>query len=105
MVGINGLGGIPEPKSERTASSKTERTDASGSASKSSSGASSGDGVNISSEAQAAAEVGRIVALTRSQDDIRAEKVEAARERLLGGSYKDPEVVAKIAEKLLKFIA
>jgi flagellar biosynthesis anti-sigma factor FlgM len=101
MVGINGLGGIPEPKSERPANTKTERTDASASGSRASSGS---DDVSISSEAQAAAAVGRIVALTRSQDEIRAEKVEAAKQRLLAGSYRDPEVISKVAEKLLKFM-
>lgn len=105
MVGINGLGGIPEPKSERPANTKTDRTDAAANSSKAASGGGSQDDVSISLEARAAAEVGRIVALTRSQDDIRAEKVEAARERLLAGSYRDPEVVAKVAEKLLKFLA
>jgi anti-sigma28 factor (negative regulator of flagellin synthesis) len=103
MVGINGLGGIPEPKSERPANTKTERTDASASSSKYSLGSS--DDVNISLEAKAAAELGRIVALTRTQDEIRAEKVEAAKQRLLAGSYRDPEVISKVAEKLLKFMA
>jgi flagellar biosynthesis anti-sigma factor FlgM len=104
MVGISGLGGIPEPKSERPASNRTERTDASARASAHGKSASSDD-VAISSEAQAAAEVSRIVALSRSQEEIRAEKVQAARDRLLAGSYRDPEVVAQIAEKLLKYMA
>lgn len=105
MVGINGLGGIPEPKSERPASSKNERTEAASNSAKAASAAGSQDDVSISLEARAAAEVSRIVALTRSQDEIRAEKIQAARERLLAGSYRDPEVAAKVAEKLLKFFA
>jgi len=104
MVGISGLGGIPEPKSDGPAKARNEREAASDAKSASSSSASSGDGVKISSAAQAAAELSQIVAKSRIQPEIRAEKVAAARERIESGEYKNPEVVAKVAERLLKIL-
>ncbi|MBI1319219.1 MAG: hypothetical protein GC168_09780 [Candidatus Hydrogenedens sp.] len=104
MVGISGLGGIPEPKSEGPAKARNERESASEASEVSSGSASSGDGVKISSEAQAAAELSRIIAQSRIQPELRAEKVAAARERIESGAYKDPEVVAKVAERLLNIL-
>jgi len=103
MVGIQGLGGVPEPKSGGPAKARNERDGVvrDGSAT---SAASSGDDVSISSEARAAAEAGRLTALAKSQDDIRADRVEQAKQNIEKGLYKDPEVVAKVAEKLLKYL-
>jgi hypothetical protein len=36
--------------------------------------------------------------------DVRTERVEAARENLRRGDYKSPEVVAKVAEKISKYL-
>jgi len=105
MVGIQGLGGIPEPKSDGPAKTRNEREAASGAQDVSrDSGGSSGDGVKISSAAQAAAQVARVIELTRAEAEIRAEKVAAARERIESGEYKKPEVVAQVAERILKIL-
>lgn len=106
MVGIQGLGGVPDPKPGGPAKARNDRensTDASQRAGDASAALSS-DGVEISSEARAAAEVVRIIEATKTDSDIRTDKVEAARERLAQGSYKDPEVVAQLADKLLKYL-
>jgi len=51
-----------------------------------------------------AAEVARLVQTSNTQSDIRAERVEAARARLEQGSYRDPEVVSQVADKILKYL-
>ncbi len=104
MVGIQGLNGIPEPKSERPAKVRSERENASRGTTSTSGGVQAKDDVNISTEAKAAAEVGQLVQVAKSQSEIRAERVAAAKERIERGDYKDPEVVAKVAQRLLKFL-
>lgn len=105
MVGIQGLGGVPEPKSEGPGRVRRDRdADEAREASASGSNAPSQDGVSISDAAKQAAEVARVVQLSKSSSDIRAERVEAAREKLERGDYKNPEVVAQVAERLLKFL-
>lgn len=104
MVAIQGVGGIPEPKPEgpgrvrRDRDAEARETTASGGA------ASAKDGVSISEQAKQAAEIARIVQLSKADGDTRAERVEAARERIARGDYKNPEVVAKVAERMLKFL-
>lgn len=104
MVGIQGLGGIPEPKPERPAKVRNERDSAPSSGLTGSSSAGQKDGVHISSEAQAAAEVARLVSLASGNDEVRMDKVEAARERIERGDYKNPDVVAQLAERLNKYL-
>ncbi len=105
MVGIQGLGGVPEPKSGRPATVREEReTRSTEGAVSSSASAPAQDGVLISSEAKAALDVARIIKSAESQQSQRTEKVEAARERLARGDYKRPEVVAKVAERLMKYL-
>jgi len=104
MVGIQGLGGVPEPKSERPAKVRSERDAASRDSGSVTSGSQATDAVKISSEAQAAAEIARILQITKSQEEIRMDRVAAARESIERGDYKKPEVVAKVAERLMKFI-
>lgn len=104
MVGIQGLGGVPDPKPERTERLRNGREQEISRSEGTAGGAASGeDGVSISSEAQAASEVARVVRLTQSQDDIRADKIAAARESLARGDYKNPEVVSRVADRLLKY--
>ncbi len=105
MVGIQGLGGVPEPKSDRTAKVRSDRDQqAQDAQSASAGGARAKDDVNISSEARAAAEAGRIAQLAKNESDVRTERVEAARENLERGEYKNPEVVRQVAERLLKYL-
>ena len=105
MGGIQGLGGVPEPKPDRSSKVRGERDGQTGGATAANApSASSGDGVQISSEAQAAAEVVRIIGLSGTEGDIRTERVAAAKEAIARGDYKNPEVVAKVAQKVSKFL-
>ena len=100
MVGIQGLGGVPEPKPERPASVR-ERNAAAGSASESSK-----DGVEISNAAQAAAAsiAKTIQAAQTNIPDVREERVEAARQAIERGDYRRPEIVAKVADRISKYL-
>jgi len=104
MVGIQGLGGIPDPKPERPAKVRNEREAAATTgASAAAGGQSKSDGVSISSEAQAAAEVARVVQVSKGVGEVRMDRVEAAREALERGDFQNREVVGKVAERLLKY--
>jgi len=105
MAGIQGLGGIPEPRPEGPARARERDRDNAGSpAANGAESAAASDGVQISPEARAAAEVGRLTQIARSQDDVRAERVEQARQNLINGNFRDPEVVAQVAERILRFL-
>jgi flagellar biosynthesis anti-sigma factor FlgM len=104
MVGIQGLGGIPEPKSGGPAKVRSDRESETRTLSSTTASNSSEDHVTFSSEAQVAAEVARLVQATRSEADVRADRVEAARARIEQGSYKDPEVVNEMADRILKYL-
>ncbi|GMU93680.1 MAG: hypothetical protein AMXMBFR4_27380 [Candidatus Hydrogenedentota bacterium] len=97
MVGVQGVGGIPEPAPERPASAKDRRRE------DSIQPAVSGDKVMISSEAQAAARIASLVQLAL-QDDVRADRVESAKQALEDGSYKNPEVLAELAKRISKYL-
>ncbi len=105
MVGIQSVGGIPEPVPEKPTRVKNDRD----SGVKDTKGAGKvnapkEDQVVISSEAQAAAELSRLIQVSKEQEAIRPEKVEQAKQSLERGDYKKPEVVQKIAEKILKIL-
>ncbi len=97
MVGIQGVGGIPEPKPERPAKVREKETEVSQNSLVK-------DGVLISSEAQAAAKLARTLQSALETQDVRAERVSAARERIDRGEYRNPEVVAKVAERISKYL-
>lgn len=105
MVGLQGLGGVPEPKSGRLTSVREERESRSAEGAESAAGtASAQDDVLISNEAKAALEVAQLTQASGNQATERTEKVEAARERIANGDYKRPEVVAKVAERVAKYL-
>lgn len=97
MVAIQGISGVPEPKPERP-SKVRESKEQPVMTNKAK------DGVVISNEAQAAAQLARLVKAANEGEDVRVDKVEAARERLARGDYKNPEVVSKVAEKLIRYL-
>ncbi len=67
--------------------------------------AKSPDSVEISGKAREASKVTQSVDLVRSVPEaIRKEKVEAAKERILGGNYLTPEVLDNIAEKIANLL-
>lgn len=98
MVGVQGVGGIPEPQPERPVSNRDKRRDEAVSTS-----AVLSDDVLISSEAQAAAKLQSLVALAQ-QDDIRQDRVEQARQAIARGDYKTDDAVHKVAERLSKLL-
>ena len=98
MVGIQGIGGVPEPKPERPADVRDRK------AREDVAPAKSEDGVIISSEAQAAASLSRLVQDASAKPDIRADRVAEARAALERGDYKNPEIVAKVAERISKYL-
>ena len=104
MVGIQGLGGVQEPTSDRPGKVRGDRETAARAASEANTQTQAKDDVLISSEAQAAAEVSRIIQLTKPENEIRVDRVAAAKERIERGDYKRPEVVAQVAERLLKYL-
>lgn len=105
MVELQGLNGIPEPKPLRTDKVRNDREAAAARAKSSMAGeATSKDGVSISEEAQTAAEAGRILQASKTMDDIRAERVEQAKQRIASGEYKNRDVVSKVAERIMRVI-
>ncbi len=94
MAGIKGIGGIPEPAPDRSASVRDKKRD------ETVKSAQSQDDVLISSEAQAAAKLAQILQLSRQQSDVRAERVAAAKAAIERGDYKKPEVVQEVARRI-----
>jgi len=98
MGGIQGIGGVPEPRADRPSGARdTERTEPS-------SGSDSSDQVEISSQAQAAAVIANTLQAASTQPDIRADRVAEARAALERGDYRKPDVVATVAERIGKFL-
>ena len=100
MVGIQGIGGVSEPKPDRPANVRdsNEGAPADGGSS------SSSDDVVISSEAQAAAVVARSIQVTQDQSEIRSDLVEAAKASIERGDFKDPDVVQVVADRVSKLL-
>ncbi len=98
MVGIQGIGGVPEPKPDRPTSTRDNKEAAGDST------ATSKDGVAISSEAQAAAQIAQTIQVAASQPDIRADRVAEAKVAIERGDFKNPEVVGQVADKINKFL-
>lgn len=105
MVTIQGIGGVPEPKSDRTGKVRTDRDKEAQTSSAAGGAAKTSDDVAISSEARAAAELAKLIRVAGTTADIRTDKVTAARESLSRGNYKKPEVVAQVAERIMKYLS
>lgn len=98
MVGIEGVGGVPDPKPNRVPNARP-----SSSPDKEPS-APTGDEVKVSTAAQAAARIVHLIKASNSEPDIRADRVEAAKAAIARGDYKNPDVVAKMAEDISKIL-
>ena len=67
--------------------------------------AKSADSVELSGKALEASKTQQAIDLVRSVPDIgRREKIEAAKERILGGNYLTPKIVDEIAEKIANLL-
>jgi len=98
LSGIQGLGGVSEPKPNHS-DDKPAHKSVNGDEK-----AQTGDGVVISSEAQAAARVASLTKAAEGEPDIRADKVQAAKEAIERGDYKNPDIVSEIAAKINKIL-
>lgn len=96
MVGIQGIGGPQEPRPSRSSGVRDNRP------SPSADQESASDGVVISSEAQVAAALTK--ALQAGVDDVRAARVEAARQAIERSDYRRPDVVKVVAEKISRLL-
>jgi flagellar biosynthesis anti-sigma factor FlgM len=97
MVSVRGVGGVPEPSSNRPVDARErKRAEEKGTPVK--------DGVEISPEAKQAAEVARLSDIARQEPDIRADRVAAAKEQLERGDYKRADVVSKVAERIGRYL-
>lgn len=63
------------------------------------------DGVDLSPQAQAAAQTARLLEIARNQPDIRADRVAVARENIEAGLYQRRDVVAVVAERVGKVVS
>ncbi|NUM56041.1 MAG: flagellar biosynthesis anti-sigma factor FlgM [Candidatus Hydrogenedentes bacterium] len=98
MVGVHGVGGVPEPAPERPVNVRDKRRDEAVASSSAET-----DDVLISSEAQAAAKLTALVALAK-QSDVRQDRVDQAKQALEQGTYKHPDVVSELAQRISKFL-
>ena len=98
MVAIQGINGIPDPKSDRPAKVRDAKKH------EAEVRAPAKDGLVISSEAQAAAQISKTIQAAQTGGDIRADRVAAARQSIERGDYRDPEIVAQVAQKISKYL-
>lgn len=99
MVGIQGIGGVPDPnRPDRPANLRDKNVQ---DASRTSGG---GDDVVISNSAQAAANVANAINQLDDVPDVRADRVEAARQAIERGDHRDPEIVARVAERVSRLL-
>ncbi len=103
MVEINGIGGASGPRPQR-ADAAPERRDSSAPRIDSPQDGAPQDGVVISSAAQAAARLTQLIQAADNLDDVRADKVEAARQRIERGDYKQRDIVATVADRVAKYL-
>ena len=96
MVGIQGIGGAPEPRPSRSSGVRDNRP------SPSADQETASDGVVISSGAQAAAVLTKTI--QAGADEVRAARVEAARQAIERGDYRRPDVVKVVAEKISRLL-
>ena len=97
MVGIQGIGGPQEPRPDRPSSVRDNRP------SPSTDQDTASDGVVISSEAQAAAALTQTLKV-RPDQEVRTERVEAARQAIERGDYKKQDVVQVVAERISRLL-
>jgi len=99
MIDIQGVGGVPESRPQRNTSA-TSRSSTEAPASD----GQQQDGVIISNAAQAAARISQLVGAGSTQTDVRADRVEAARQRIESGDYQQRDIVATVAERIAKYL-
>jgi len=99
MVNIHGVGGVPEPTSDRPSGTRDKRRDNNVNAD------SRQDGVDISSKGRQAADIARIKAIADQEPDVRPDRVDQARQAIENGDHKKESVIVEIAKRLEDLIA
>ncbi len=94
MVGINGIGVIPEPANPRQARATENRIPAQAP------NATDGDKVVLSDEAREAASLATLLEAANQQGEVRAEAVERARQNLEQGVHQILDVVRVVAARI-----
>ncbi len=98
MVGIHGIGEIPEPANTRQVQGRSKSPDSAPAS------ATDGDGVQISQEAVEASQAADLVARTMDRSGLRHERVEQAKQNIEQGTYRVQEVVLQVAARLAQFV-
>ncbi len=93
MVTITGIGNISGPASPDDPRSRGRESDLKT--------ATTQDGLEISPAARQAVEVARYVELSSQDSEVRADRIEEARQSIESGSYKVQEALLGVAVKLL----
>ena len=101
MVGINGIGGIPEPANAKQVQDRTKAPGVVSSEAKDDS--QENDGVTISGRAERAAEAAEFVANSPGEF-IREEKVAAAKQDIEEGTHHVQEVVLDVAKRIARLV-
>lgn len=94
MVGVPGIGGVPEPVKAKPSPPRHEAA---------SRDAGKADRVEISPAAIKASQGAQATQSTRRGSEIRADRVAAAKENLEQGVYRIQEVVLQVAERIGRF--
>lgn len=99
MSGIQGLGGVNGPKPERPVEARERDIPR-----EENRPAASSDDIRISSNAQQAANVARLLAQSSGDEDVRAERVAAAKAALERDEHKDATVLAETARRIAQHL-
>jgi flagellar biosynthesis anti-sigma factor FlgM len=100
MLEINGIGGSNKPARIEREETRRRAEVATGSTSQTD----VQDQVKISSQARMASNIVQFSEAVKSLPDIRQERVEAARQNLERGTYRDREVVQAVAGRISKYV-
>ena len=92
MVGIQGIGGIPEPANNKQADGRDKEVRVEASSPR--------DGLEISQQAQEASNAARLVNQAMRDSEIRAERVAEAKAKVEQGAYRVQEIILQVAARL-----
>jgi len=96
MVGVQGIGSIPEPANPRRAQQLAGGLDAAD--------VEAHDEVRISPAGQEAASVARLLEEAERQAEVRAEHIAEVKASLERGTYKLQEVVLQVAARVSRYV-
>jgi hypothetical protein len=98
MIGFNGIGGLSDAANPSPSTGRARRFDERPVVTDTK------DAVEFSSEAAEAAQVVRLASNGQTNDELRAARIEQARENLQNGTHKIQEVVEIVAARITEYI-